>query len=75
MVNGKQRSVWFVPTGMSGLPQNVLLNLAMSLLDIKILTLFFLRIINEFLNFIIHFNNNIDLARAKSEAPLNKFII
>ena len=60
---------------MSGQPQNVLLNLAMSLLDIKILTLFFLRIINEFLNFIIYFNNNIDLARAKSEAPLNKFII
>ena len=24
--NGKQHSVWFVPTGMSGLPQNVLLN-------------------------------------------------
>ena len=26
MVNGKQHSVWFVPTGMKGLPQNVLLN-------------------------------------------------
>ena len=25
-VNGKQHSVWFVPTGMNGLPQNVLLN-------------------------------------------------
>ena len=26
LVNGKQYSVWFVPTGMKGLPQNVLLN-------------------------------------------------
>ena len=26
LVNGKQHSVWFVPTGMKGLPQNVLLN-------------------------------------------------
>ena len=26
MVNGKQHSVWFVRTGMNGLPQNVLLN-------------------------------------------------
>ena len=26
MVNGKQHSVWFVPTGMKGLPQYVLLN-------------------------------------------------
>ena len=26
MVNGKQHSVWLVPTGMKGLPQNVLLN-------------------------------------------------
>ena len=26
MVNGKQHSVWFIPTGMKGLPQNVLLN-------------------------------------------------
>ena len=26
LVNGKQHSVWFVPTGMNGLPQNVLLN-------------------------------------------------
>ena len=26
MVNGKQHSIWFVPTGMNGLPQNVLLN-------------------------------------------------
>ena len=26
MVNGKQHSVWFVPTGMNGLPQNVFLN-------------------------------------------------
>ena len=26
MVNGKQHSVWFVPTGMRGLPQNLLLN-------------------------------------------------
>ena len=26
MVNGKKHSVWFVPTGMNGLPQNVLLN-------------------------------------------------
>ena len=26
MVNGKQHSVWFVRTGMKGLPQNVLLN-------------------------------------------------
>ena len=25
-VNGKQHSIWFVPTGMNGLPQNVLLN-------------------------------------------------
>ena len=25
-VNGKQHSVWVVPTGMNGLPQNVLLN-------------------------------------------------
>ena len=26
LVNGKQHSVWFVPTGMKGLPQNILLN-------------------------------------------------
>ena len=26
LINGKQHSVWFVPTGMKGLPQNVLLN-------------------------------------------------
>ena len=26
LVNGKQHSVWFVPTGINGLPQNVLLN-------------------------------------------------
>ena len=26
LVNGKQHSAWFVPTGMNGLPQNVLLN-------------------------------------------------
>ena len=26
LVNGKQHSVWLVPTGMKGLPQNVLLN-------------------------------------------------
>ena len=26
LVNGMQQSVWFVPTGMKGLPQNVLLN-------------------------------------------------
>ena len=26
LVNGKQHSVWFVPTGMKGLPQNVPLN-------------------------------------------------
>ena len=26
LVNGKQHSVWFVPTGMKGLPQNVFLN-------------------------------------------------
>ena len=26
LVNGKQHCVWFVPTGMKGLPQNVLLN-------------------------------------------------
>ena len=26
LVNGKQHSVWFVPTGMNRLPQNVLLN-------------------------------------------------
>ena len=26
LVNGKQHSVWFVPTGMKGLPLNVLLN-------------------------------------------------
>ena len=26
LVNGKQHSVWFVPTGMKGLPQNALLN-------------------------------------------------
>ena len=26
LVNGKQHSIWFVPTGMNGLPQNVLLN-------------------------------------------------
>ena len=26
LVNGKQDSVWFVPTEMKGLPQNVLLN-------------------------------------------------
>ena len=26
LVNGKQHSVWFVPTGMNGLPRNVLLN-------------------------------------------------
>ena len=26
LVDGKQHSVWFVPTGMNGLPQNVLLN-------------------------------------------------
>ena len=26
LVNGKQYSVWFVPTGMKGIPQNVLLN-------------------------------------------------
>ena len=26
LVNGKQHSVWFVTTGMKGLPQNVLLN-------------------------------------------------
>ena len=26
LVNGKQHSVWFAPTGMKGLPQNVLLN-------------------------------------------------
>ena len=26
LVNVKQHSVWFVPTGMNGLPQNVLLN-------------------------------------------------
>ena len=28
MVNGKQHSVWFVPTGMNGLPQNVLLRIS-----------------------------------------------
>ena len=26
LVNGKQHSVWFIPTRMNGLPQNVLLN-------------------------------------------------
>ena len=26
LVNGEQHSVWFIPTGMKGLPQNVLLN-------------------------------------------------
>ena len=26
MVNSKRHSIWFVPTGMKGLPQNVLLN-------------------------------------------------
>ena len=26
LINGKQHSVWFAPTGMKGLPQNVLLN-------------------------------------------------
>ena len=26
LVNGKQHSVWFVPTGMNGLPRNVVLN-------------------------------------------------
>ena len=26
LVNGEQHSVWFVPTGMKGLPRNVLLN-------------------------------------------------
>ena len=26
MVNGKQHSVWFIRSGMNGLPQNVLLN-------------------------------------------------
>ena len=29
MVNGKKHSVWFVPTGMNGLPQNELLNFRM----------------------------------------------
>ena len=32
LVNGKQHSVWFVPTGMNGLPQNVLLNFRLEFL-------------------------------------------
>jgi len=32
LVNGKQHSIWFVPTGMNGLPQNVLLNFRLEFL-------------------------------------------
>ena len=32
LVNGKQHSVWFVPTAINGLPQNLLLNFRLEFL-------------------------------------------
>ena len=32
MVNGKEHSIWFIPTGMKGLPQNILLNFRLEFL-------------------------------------------
>lgn len=46
LVNGKQHFVWFVPTGMNGLPQNVLFNFRLDFRKSD-LTIYLLTVISE----------------------------